>query len=159
MSEPADAAAVTPLIDEQGYQILSKEEKVEYRDENGNVLDPAQVEALRGQVEFSTRYETRTRLVDGAGNELYNKVVEGSHDGHVPGPGNGNSHVAEKPDPEPETVPAAPAPGASDEPAHVDVGDDLVKEEYVEAVDTAASAAVPEEYPEVAETAYIADEL
>lgn len=40
------------------------EEKVEYRDEDGNLLDEAQVAALEGKVSFSTRYETRTRMVD-----------------------------------------------------------------------------------------------
>jgi dolichyl-phosphate-mannose-protein mannosyltransferase len=144
------AEAVTPLVDEQGYQILSKEEKVEYRDENGNVLDDAQVEALRGQVEFQTRYETRTRLVDGDGKEIYNKVVEGS------GPEiaglDEEPHVAEKPEPEPETAPAQ-VPIASDVPAHVNVEDDLQKEQHLAQADTAAAAAVPEENPEVAATA------
>ena len=145
------AEAVTPLVDEQGYQILSKEEKVEYRDENGNVLDDAQVEALRGQVEFQTRYETRTRLVDGDGKEIYNKVVEGSGPAPIAGLDE-ESHVAEKPEPEPETA-QAEAPIASDEPAHVDVEDDLQKEQHLGQADTAAAAAVPEENPEVAATA------
>lgn len=52
------------------------EEKVEYRDEAGNLLDPAQVQALEGKVSFSTRYETRTRLVDQDGNE----IVRPSHE-------------------------------------------------------------------------------
>ena len=46
------------------------EEKVEYRDEDGNLLDEEQVKALEGKVSFSTRYETRTRLVDEYGNEV-----------------------------------------------------------------------------------------
>jgi len=138
---------VTGVLDEQGFQILSKEEKIEYRDEYGNVLDPEQVEALRGQVEFQTRYETRTRLLDAAGNEIYNKVVEGD------GPKD-NSIVAEKPDPEPETASGLPVPIASDEPAHVDVDADLVKEQHVDAANTAATAAEPEmENPEVEATA------
>lgn len=53
------------------------EEKIEYRDEAGNLLDPAQVQALEGKVSFSTRYETRTRLVDREGNE----IVRSSQDG------------------------------------------------------------------------------
>jgi len=124
---------------------------VEYRDENGNVLDDAQVEALRGQVEFQTRYETRTRLVDGDGKEIYNKVVEGSGPAPIAGLDE-ESHVAEKPEPEPETA-QAEAPIASDEPAHVDVEDDLQKEQHLGQADTAAAAAVPEENPEVAATA------
>ncbi|KAK8070450.1 Dolichyl-phosphate-mannose--protein mannosyltransferase 1 [Apiospora hydei] len=38
--------------------------------EDGNLLDDEQVKALEGKVEFKTRYETRTRVVDAAGNEL-----------------------------------------------------------------------------------------
>lgn len=146
VSPISDAQLTGGILDEQGFQILNKEEKIEYRDEHGNVLDPEQVEALRGQVEFQTRYETRTRLLDAAGNEIYNKVVEGH------GPGD-DSSVAEKPDPEPETAAGSPVPVASDEPAHVDVDADLAKEERVEAANTAATAAEPEENPEVEATA------
>ncbi|OAA63352.1 protein mannosyltransferase 1 [Niveomyces insectorum RCEF 264] len=53
-----------------GQRVLSREERVEYRDQDGNILDEEQVAALRGKVEFKTRYETRTRLVDDAGNEV-----------------------------------------------------------------------------------------
>jgi len=51
-------------------RILSREEKVEYRDQDGNLLDEEQVKELEGKVEFRTRYETRTRVVDGDGNEI-----------------------------------------------------------------------------------------
>lgn len=51
------------------------EEKIEYRDEEGNLLDDEQVAALEGKVSFQTRYETRTRLVDEAGNEVADGVV------------------------------------------------------------------------------------
>jgi dolichyl-phosphate-mannose-protein mannosyltransferase len=47
------------------------EEKVEYRDEEGNLLDEEQVKALEGKVSFSTRYETRTKLVDEYGREVW----------------------------------------------------------------------------------------
>lgn len=47
-----------------------KEEKVEYRDQDGNLLDSEQVAELEGKVSFHTKYETRTRLVDAAGNEI-----------------------------------------------------------------------------------------
>jgi dolichyl-phosphate-mannose-protein mannosyltransferase len=53
-----------------GHSVLSKEEKVEYRDQDGNLLDPEQVKALEGKVSFKTRYETRTRVVDAQGNEI-----------------------------------------------------------------------------------------
>lgn len=53
-----------------GHSVLSREEKVEYRDQDGNLLDPEQVKSLEGKVSFKTRYETRTRMVDAAGNEI-----------------------------------------------------------------------------------------
>ena len=53
-----------------GHSVVSREEKVEYRDQDGNLLDPEQVKALEGKVSFKTRYETRTRLVDAQGNEI-----------------------------------------------------------------------------------------
>jgi dolichyl-phosphate-mannose-protein mannosyltransferase len=55
-----------------GQRVIGHEEKVEYRDQDGNLLDPAQVSALaeEGKVTFKTKYETRTRLVDAAGNEV-----------------------------------------------------------------------------------------
>lgn len=56
--------------------ILSKEERIEFRDENGRVLDDEEVKALEGKVSFKTRYETRTRVVDAAGNEIHESLVE-----------------------------------------------------------------------------------
>lgn len=50
--------------------MLHKEQRVEYRDQNGNILDPEQVKALEGKVEFRTRYETHTRVIDAEGNEV-----------------------------------------------------------------------------------------
>jgi dolichyl-phosphate-mannose-protein mannosyltransferase len=49
---------------------VSREERVEYRDQDGNLLNEEQVKALEGKVEFKTRYETRTRVVDTNGNEV-----------------------------------------------------------------------------------------
>ncbi|KAJ4298433.1 Dolichyl-phosphate-mannose--protein mannosyltransferase 1 [Collariella sp. IMI 366227] len=46
------------------------EERVEYRDQDGNLLNDEQVKALEGKVEFKTRYETRTRVIDADGNEV-----------------------------------------------------------------------------------------
>ena len=51
-------------------QAVHQEEKVEYRDQNGNLLDESQVSELQGKVSFSTKYETRTRVVDAGGNEI-----------------------------------------------------------------------------------------
>ena len=53
-----------------GHSIVSREEKIEYRDQDGNLLDEAAVKALEGKVSFKTRYETRTRLVDGSGSVI-----------------------------------------------------------------------------------------
>lgn len=61
------------------------EEKVEYRDEEGNLLDEEQVKALEGKVSFSTRYETRTRLVDQMGNEIEEGPVVGDEGGSAAG--------------------------------------------------------------------------
>ena len=51
-------------------RLLHSEERVEYRDQDGNLLNEEQVKALEGKVEFKTRYETRTRVVDAQGNEV-----------------------------------------------------------------------------------------
>lgn len=51
-------------------RLLHTEERVEYRDQDGNLLNEEQVKALEGKVEFKTRYETRTRVVDAQGNEI-----------------------------------------------------------------------------------------
>ena len=50
--------------------VVRHEQHIEYRDEEGNILNEEQVKALEGQVEFKTRYETKTRLIDEYGNEL-----------------------------------------------------------------------------------------
>lgn len=71
MSEaPAALVSPPPAVVAPGHSILSREEKVEYRDQDGNLLDEEQVKALEGKVSFKTRYETRTRLVDTNGNEI-----------------------------------------------------------------------------------------
>jgi dolichyl-phosphate-mannose-protein mannosyltransferase len=56
-----------PLVNEK---MVHTEERVEYRDQDGNLLNEEQVKALEGKVEFKTRYETRTRVVDAQGNEV-----------------------------------------------------------------------------------------
>jgi dolichyl-phosphate-mannose-protein mannosyltransferase len=58
-------AAVPPEL-----KVLSKEEKIEYRDQDGNLLDEEQVKALEGKVEFETKYATKTRVVDEQGREI-----------------------------------------------------------------------------------------
>lgn len=53
-----------------GHRILSREQKIEYRDQDGNLLNEEQIKALQGKVSFKTRFETRTRLVNAQGDEL-----------------------------------------------------------------------------------------
>lgn len=57
-----------------GHQVVAQEERVEFRDQDGNLLNEEQVKELEGKVEFKTRYETRTRVIDADGNEVH---VEG----------------------------------------------------------------------------------
>jgi dolichyl-phosphate-mannose-protein mannosyltransferase len=70
-NEPAiSGAPEPPAAGIPGQKILSREERVEYRDQDGNLLNEEQVKELEGKVEFKTRYETRTRVVDANGNEI-----------------------------------------------------------------------------------------
>jgi dolichyl-phosphate-mannose-protein mannosyltransferase len=66
-----DDSIVTPQpAGEQ--RVIGREERIEYRDQDGNLLDESQVSALESdsKVSFKTKYETRTRLVDAQGNEI-----------------------------------------------------------------------------------------
>lgn len=65
------------MIDEAGNHIIGREERIEYRDEDGNLLNEDEVAALDGAVSFQTRYETKTRLVDEQGNEIGYNQAEG----------------------------------------------------------------------------------
>lgn len=65
-----DKAKVSGAPIPADHRVIGQEEKVEYRDQDGNLLDEEQVNALKGKVEFKTKYETRTRVVDENGNEL-----------------------------------------------------------------------------------------
>jgi dolichyl-phosphate-mannose-protein mannosyltransferase len=71
----AEEAGVTP--NPEGQNVVGKVETVEYRDQDGNILNEEQVASLAkaGSVSFQTRYETRTKLVDAQGHELH----EGGH--------------------------------------------------------------------------------
>lgn len=53
-----------------GQRLVKREERIEYRDQDGNILDEDQVKELEGKVEFKTRYETRTRMLNDAGEEI-----------------------------------------------------------------------------------------
>ncbi|OCT44197.1 Dolichyl-phosphate-mannose--protein mannosyltransferase 1 [Cladophialophora carrionii] len=72
-------AAISQQIGEG--RVIAQEEKVEYRDQDGNLLDEAQVQALlaEGKASFQTRYETRTKLVDEQGNEINPSDVAPPH--------------------------------------------------------------------------------
>lgn len=92
------------------------EERVEYRDQDGNILDEEEVAALQGKVSFETRYETRTRTVDAVGNEIA--------DGHAP------PHPDV--DREPETAVDVPEDDGREYPATASPEDDISKEQSVE---------------------------
>jgi len=121
-----------PLLSEAplapGHSVVSREEKIEYRDQDGNLLDPEQVKELEGKVSFQTRYETRTRLIDAQGNE----IVQAEDAGVAP----------PHPDVEgadPETV-AAQEPVANDKPAaQREIKADESKEENIGKSDKGAA--------------------
>lgn len=73
MISDAPPAAVSEAPLAPGHSIVSREEKVEYRDQDGNILNAEQVKELEGKVSFETKYETRTRVIDAAGNEIANE--------------------------------------------------------------------------------------
>ncbi|KAL1963755.1 hypothetical protein VTN77DRAFT_7821 [Rasamsonia byssochlamydoides] len=66
--------AVTPQPEQP--HIIGREERVEYRDQAGNLLNEEQVASLKkeGKVSFQTKYETQTRVIDANGRET--KKVE-----------------------------------------------------------------------------------
>ncbi|KAG8625090.1 hypothetical protein KVT40_006841 [Elsinoe batatas] len=95
--DPKDEVNVTPKVDaDQAVVKKVTEEKIEYRDENGKLLNEDEVKALEGKVSFSTRYETRTRVVDENGKEVHDGLVEQQE-----------SPAAAKPDGEDPQTPAA----------------------------------------------------
>ncbi|EQL36565.1 dolichyl-phosphate-mannose-protein mannosyltransferase [Blastomyces dermatitidis ATCC 26199] len=66
--EGGKAAVVTP-----GQKLVSTQlESVVYRDQDGNILNDEEVAVLGrdGNVSFETRYETKTRIIDGHGREV-----------------------------------------------------------------------------------------
>jgi dolichyl-phosphate-mannose-protein mannosyltransferase len=77
----ADAISGGP--DLADAKVVSSEQRIEYRDEAGNLLNEEQIKSLQGKAEFRTRYETKTRLVDEQGVEVLvappHPDVEGDH--------------------------------------------------------------------------------
>jgi dolichyl-phosphate-mannose-protein mannosyltransferase len=126
---PQDAGAQEPLVKKEqpavseapelvsqkplpaGQSILSREEKVEFRDQDGNLLDAEQVKALEGKVSFKTRYETKTRLVDAQGREI--NVPEEASGVAPPDPDYRSTEG--KPEPESQQSPAAQQAVQADE--------------------------------------------
>jgi dolichyl-phosphate-mannose-protein mannosyltransferase len=137
MSEQAVVSAPPP--DAKDLPVVSKEERIEYRDDKGRVLDDEEVSALAGKVSFKTRYETRTRIVDAQGNEIYEGLVN-SH-GDTEGVADAHDSAEEAgvapphPDAEgrnPETQQQADAPEASEAPPTIEVVEDQQKEKSIE---------------------------
>lgn len=73
--KPEAAKEATSGAPKAEPKVVSKEEKIEYRDQDGNLLNEEQVAALEGKVEFQTKYETRTRVIDEMGNEIHEGVA------------------------------------------------------------------------------------
>ncbi|KAF3941324.1 hypothetical protein ABW19_dt0202775 [Dactylella cylindrospora] len=51
-------------------EVVAREERVEYRDQDGNLIPEDKIAELEGKVEFQTRYETRTRIINQHGEEI-----------------------------------------------------------------------------------------
>lgn len=109
--------------------VVSKEERIEYRDENGRVLNDDEVAALAGKVSFKTRYETRTRIIDGQGNEIYEGLVEAHGAPEEQGVAPPHPDVEGR---NPETQEQAQVSKASDVPPTVEVAEDQQKEQSIE---------------------------
>lgn len=118
MSEAPPLLSAAPLP--AGQSVISREEKIEYRDQDGNLLDPEQVKALEGKVSFKTRYETRTRMVDAQGNEIPQPDDAGVAPPH-PDVDNVDRQTVGVPDPEAKTAPASQENVAADESKEINI--------------------------------------
>jgi len=122
--QPPPAENVTPQPSVENAQI-KKEEKIEYRDQDGNLLNEDQLSSLEGKVSFQTRYETRTRVVDAQGNEV--------DEGPVGAEGFAPPHPDV--DREPETAAEVDENDGREYPATASPEDDVGKEKSVERKD------------------------
>jgi len=129
ISEAPAAAVSAPPVLGPGQSVISREEKVEYRDQDGNLLDPEQVKSLEGKVSFKTRYETRTRMVDAQGNEINVPAEEAGVAPPHPDVDGPDSSTVGKAEPEVQASPAAQREVKADES----------KEENVAKSDTGAA--------------------
>ncbi|PGH10592.1 hypothetical protein AJ79_05415 [Helicocarpus griseus UAMH5409] len=77
-NDEAPPPMVTPG---QQLEYNNMEESVEYRDQDGNILNEEQVAELQreGKVSFHTKYETRTRVIDAQGRELGEQELAPRH--------------------------------------------------------------------------------
>lgn len=123
LQEQKDAA---PVLDDADVTLLpvgqahaSMERRVEYRDQDGNILDEKQVAELlkNSDVSFETKYETRTKVIDEQGREISEEVL----------------HAPPHPDVEgqdPETVPRKDAQVPVEQPPSADGEEEsLMKEQ------------------------------
>ncbi len=108
---PAENVTPQAAVEEASVR---REEKVEYRDQDGNLLNEEQVAALAGKVDFQTRYETRTRMIDADGNEIPDSSA-----------GTAPPHPADR---EPETAPDDSENDGREVPATASPEDDIAKE-------------------------------
>ena len=112
---PAENVTPQPAVEEASVR---REEKVEYRDQDGNLLDEEEVAALAGKVDFQTRYETRTRIIDADGNEIPDNSA-----------GTAPPHPADR---EPETAADDSESDGRELPATASPEDDVTKERSVQ---------------------------
>ncbi|KAI9376247.1 MIR motif-containing protein [Aspergillus egyptiacus] len=79
--KPVKAESENPNITSSSPKILGTQARVEYRDQNGNILPESVVESLRkeGKVSFETRHETRTRLEQGHLVDVVNGEIAPPH--------------------------------------------------------------------------------
>ncbi|KAL6712435.1 Dolichyl-phosphate-mannose--protein mannosyltransferase 1 [Coniothyrium glycines] len=126
-----EEAAVSPPPQEppKDLPVVSKEERIEYRDENGRILNEDEVSALAGKVSFKTRYETRTRIIDPQGNEIYEGLVDSHDEAEEQGVAPPHPDVEGR---NPETQAEAETPEASEIPPTVEVVEDQQKEKSIE---------------------------
>ena len=112
--------AVTPKGSADQAEGVRREEKVGYRDEKGNLLNEQQVKEMEGKVSFSTKYETRTQILDSEGRVVFR----------------GEEAVAPRhPDAEPGTK-GIPDHEGRDSPPKAPPQADVEKEKSVEKSDT-----------------------
>ena len=119
--EPVNSPKVSPQaqqFDDKGNPIVGVEQSFEYRDNDGNPIDPAAAESMKSAgIDFETRHEFKTRMVDDEGNDLP------SHPQHPDTEGvNPNTAGVEKKDSQAERE-------ANNKPANAGVGIDTKNEQ------------------------------